>query len=93
MQVGSRSPIRGLESFFLKVAIASGSCLGCRGRALICEKLSFLSTPPKAHLGQINRKARTKNPLEIDATPARNPILLRIGAGLHEAPQFFHLLF
>src|SRR5260370_10954394 len=33
---------------------------------------------PKAHLGQINRKTRTKNPLEIDATPPRNPILLRL---------------
>ena len=26
MQVGLLSPVRGLESFFLKVAIASGSC-------------------------------------------------------------------
>jgi hypothetical protein len=48
---------------------------------------------PKAHLGQINAKARTKNPLEIDAAPARKSILLHIGASLHEASQFFHLLF
>src|SRR5262252_2011657 len=46
-QVHSRSPARGLENFFLKVAIASGSCLGCRGRALICEKPSLLRTRPR----------------------------------------------
>src|SRR3979490_283732 len=32
---------------FLKVAIACPSCLGCRGRALICEKPSFLRTRPR----------------------------------------------
>src|SRR3989304_6066256 len=32
---------------FLKVAIASGSCTGWRGRALMCEKPSFLSTRPR----------------------------------------------
>ena len=44
MQVGSRSRTRGPESLFLKLAIASGSCLGCRGRALMWEKPSFLSS-------------------------------------------------
>src|SRR5258708_2289127 len=33
---------------FLKAAIACGSCAGCCGRALICEKPSFLSTRPIA---------------------------------------------
>src|SRR5260370_7391361 len=46
---------------------------------------------PTAHLGQINRKARTKNPLATDATPPRNPILLQIGPCLHEPPHIFHL--
>src|ERR1700730_16464333 len=43
---------------------------------------------PEAYVGQINAKACAKNPLEIDATRAHNSILLQIGAGLHEAPQF-----
>jgi hypothetical protein len=51
------------------------------------RKAELPENAPEAHLGQINAKARAKNPLEIDATPARNPILLRIGASLHEAPQ------
>jgi hypothetical protein len=33
--------------------------------------------------------AATKNPLEIDAAPARKSILLRIMTSLHEASQFF----
>src|SRR5260370_11649702 len=33
---------------FLKAAIACGSCAGCCGRALICEKPSLLSTRPIA---------------------------------------------
>ena len=57
------------------------------------RKAKLPENTPKAYLGQINRKARAKNPLEINAAPARNAILLRIGAGLHEAPQFFHLIF
>ena len=56
------------------------------GKAKLPENTS------EAYLGQINPKARTKNPLEIDAAPARKSILLRIGAGFHEASQFFHLL-
>ena len=56
------------------------------------RKTQPLENTPEAHLGQINAKARTKNPLEINATPARNSILLRIGAGLHEARQFLHLI-
>lgn len=49
------------------------------GKAKLSENTS------KAYLGQINRKAYTKNPLEIDAAPARKSILLQIGAGFHEA--------
>src|ERR1700730_4800563 len=37
----------GWKTFFLKVAIASRSCLGCSGRALMCEKPSFLRTRPR----------------------------------------------
>jgi hypothetical protein len=57
------------------------------GKAKLPENAS------EAYVGQINRKARTKNPLEIDAALARKSILLQIGASLHEASQFFHLLF
>jgi hypothetical protein len=42
-------------------------------------KAKLLENTPEAHLRQINRKPRTKNPLEIDAAPARKSILLRIG--------------
>ena len=56
------------------------------------RKAKFLENTPEAHLGQINAKAFAKNPFEIHAAPARNPILLRIGTGLHETPQFLHLL-
>ena len=56
------------------------------------RKAKFLENTPEAHLGQINGKAFAKNPLEIHAAPACNPVLLRIGTGLHEAPQFLHLL-
>ena len=93
MQVGSRSPIRGLESLFFKSRNRLRILLGVPRPGADMRKAKLSEHTPKAHLGQINRKARTKNPLEIDATPARNPILLQIGAGLHEAPQFFHLLF
>src|SRR5712691_2070770 len=56
------------------------------------RKAELLENTSEGHCGEINRKARTKNPLEIDAAPARKPILLRIGASLHQASQFFHLL-
>jgi hypothetical protein len=56
------------------------------------RKTQPLENTPEAHLGQVNAKARAKNPLEINATPARNSILLRIGARLHEARQFLHLI-
>ena len=50
------------------------------------RKAQLPENTSEAHLGQINAKAGAKNPFEIDAAPTRNPILLRIGAGLHEAP-------
>jgi len=56
------------------------------------RKAKFLENTPEAHLGQINAKAFAKNPLEIHTAPARNPILLRIGASCHETPQFLFLL-
>jgi hypothetical protein len=56
------------------------------------RKAQLPENTSEAHLGQINAKACAKNPLEIDAAPTRNPILLRIGTGLHEAPQFLHLI-
>lgn len=51
----------------------------------------FFENTSETYLGQINRKPRAQNPFEIDAAPARKPILLRIGAGLYQASQFFHL--
>src|SRR5713101_1785568 len=56
------------------------------------RKAKLLENASEAHLGQINAKAFAKNPLEIHAAPARNPILLRIGASFHETPQFLFLL-
>ena len=56
------------------------------------RKAKLPETTPQAHLGQINAKPRAQNSLEIDAAPARNSIFLRIVAGLHEVPQFLHLL-
>src|SRR6266436_7941289 len=56
------------------------------------RKAELLENASEAHLGQINAKAFAKNPLEIHAAPARNPILLRIGASFHETPQFLFLL-
>jgi hypothetical protein len=50
------------------------------------RKAKLPETTPEAHFGQINAKARAQNPFEIDTAPACNPILLGIGAGLHEAP-------
>jgi hypothetical protein len=56
------------------------------------RKAKLLENASEAHLGQINAKAFAKNPLEIHAAPARDPILLRIGASFHETPQFLFLL-
>ena len=56
------------------------------------REAELLENTPEAHLGQINAEAFAKNPLEIHAAPAHNAVLLRIGAGLHEAPQFLFLL-
>ena len=50
------------------------------------RKAKFLENTPEAHLGQINGKALAKNPLEIHAAPACNPVLFWIGTGLHEVP-------
>jgi hypothetical protein len=38
------------------------------------RKAKLLENTSEGHCGEINRKARTKNPLEIDAAPARKPI-------------------
>ena len=56
------------------------------------RKAKLLENASEAYFGQINGKAFSKNALEIHAAPARNSVLLRIGAGLHEAPQFLFLL-
>src|SRR6266849_2644952 len=47
---------------FLKVVIACASCAGCRGRALICEKPSFLSTRPRLTVDRSTpkRSSRTR---------------------------------
>src|SRR5579863_10762197 len=47
-------------------------------------KAKLLENTSEAYLGQINSKPGAENPFEIAAAPARKPILLRIGAGLHE---------
>jgi hypothetical protein len=86
MQVGSRSPAREPESFFFKARNRLRVLLGVPRSGTDVRKAKLPENTPEAHLGQVNRKARAKNPLEIDAAPARNPILLRIGAGLHETP-------
>ena len=92
MQVCSRSPAHGLENLFFKGRNCLPILLGVQRPGADVRKAEFLENTPEAHLGQINAKAFAKNALEIHAAPARNSILLRIGTGLHEAPQFFHLL-
>src|SRR3981189_1238785 len=56
------------------------------------RKAKLLENASEAHLGHINAKAFAKNPLEIHAAPARNSILLRIGASFHETLKFLFLL-
>jgi hypothetical protein len=92
MPVGPRSPTCGPENFFFKVRNRLRVLLGVPRPGADMRKAKLLENTSEGHLGQINRKARTENPLEIDAAPARKPILLRIGASLHKASQFFHLL-
>ena len=53
---------RARESLFLNVGIARSSCAGCRGRALIREKLSCLRMRPRltSHRSTPKRSPRTR---------------------------------
>ena len=93
----SRLPMQvahGLEraSGFFKSSRSPPVLLGVPRPAPDMGEAELPENTSEADLGQINRKARTKDPLEIDAARGHKSVLLRIGTSLHEAAQFLHLL-
>ena len=56
------------------------------------REAELLQHAAKGHLGQINTKTVLHHTLEIDATPAHDPVLLRIGSVLDELLQYLLLL-
>src|SRR4029077_1142312 len=90
-RVWSRSPRPAWESFFK-----------CRDRLRILHGMArpgaevreaeLLERAPQAHLRQIDTEALSENTLQVDAAPAYDPILLRVGAGLDKLLQCLFLL-
>src|SRR6185312_7156322 len=90
-RVWSRSPRPAWESFFK-----------CRDRLRILHRMArpgaevreaeLLERATQAHLRQIDTEALSENTLQVDAAPAYDPILLRVGAGLDKLLQCLFLL-
>ena len=77
---------------FLKLASPPGPAWDAAGGRWIWEKPSFLRTRPRLTSDRSTAKRALRTRLRSTQRP-RDPILLQIGASLHEASQFFHLLF
>src|ERR1700738_5449159 len=56
------------------------------------REAELLERAPQAHLRQIDTETLSENTLQVDAAPAYDPILLRVGAGLDELLQCIFLL-
>src|SRR4249920_4220178 len=56
------------------------------------RKAELLQHAPEAHFRQIDAEAFPENTLEVAATPAHDPVLLRVGSGLDELLQRLLLL-
>jgi hypothetical protein len=56
------------------------------------REAELLERAPQAHLRQIDTEALSENTLQIDAAPAYDAILLRVGAGLDKLLQCLFLL-
>src|SRR6476620_1654491 len=56
------------------------------------REAELLERAPQAHLRQIDTEALSENTLQVDAAPAYDPILLRVGAGLDKLLQCLFLL-